>query len=135
MIQVATYSNRSFTLQQYGSLLGVAPGHHNVDITIEKLIRLAIMKESLNRQGLKVYGNVDMIRLHIWYNEDNSIKEQLNELFLEGNAAIKARKTNRGQRKNASDSGKKRSKAKHHNTHDIEDTDDTDNDNYEFEEV
>ena len=92
------------------------------------------MKESVNSQYLKVYGIVDMMCLHIRYNEDDSIEEQLNELFLEENTVIEARKTKKGKRKNASDSGKKRSKAKHHNTHDIEDTDDTDNDNYEFEE-
>ena len=43
------------------------------------------MRESLNGQDLKVYGIVDMIRLHIRYNEDNSIEDELNELFLEEN--------------------------------------------------
>ena len=99
MIQLATYFNHSFTLQEYGNLLVVAPGHHNVDIGMEKLIQLRIMKESLNSQGLKVCGIINMICLHSRYNEDNSIKDELNELFLEGNAAIKARKTKKGKRK------------------------------------
>ena len=60
MIQLVTYFNRSITLQEYRSLLGLAPGHHNVDIGMEKIIQLKIMKESLNGQGLKVYGIVDM---------------------------------------------------------------------------
>ena len=99
MIQLAIYFNRSFTLQQFGSLLGVAPSHHNIDIAKENLIQLGIMEESDNHTGLKVYGIVDMIHLHIRYEEDDSIEEQLTQLFLEGNAAIKARKIKRGKKK------------------------------------
>ena len=135
MIQYATYSNQIFTLQQFGSFLWVAPGHHNVVITIEKLIQLGIMEEFVNSQGFKVYGIVDMIRLHIRYDEDDSIKEQLTQLILERNVVIDKRRIERGKRKNASDSRKKRRTTKHRNNDNIEDTDDTDNDNYEFDEV
>ena len=34
---------------------------------------------------MKVYGIVEMIRLYIQYEEDNSIEEQLTKLSLEGN--------------------------------------------------
>ena len=102
---------------------------------MEKLIQLRIMEESDNRQGLKVYSIVDIIRLQIWYEEDNSIKEQFIQLFLEGNAIIKARRIKRGKRKNTSDNKKKRSKAKYGYTDNTEDTDDTDNDNFEIKEV
>ena len=98
MIQHATYFKQSCTLQQYGSLLGVAPGHYNADIAMEKLIQLGIIKESVS-QGFKVYGMVDMMRLHIQCNEDDSIKEQLNELFWVGNAVIKASKAKKGKKK------------------------------------
>ena len=67
------------------------------------LIQLGIMEESNNSIGTKVYGIVDMIRLHICYEEDNGIELQLAQLLLEGKAAIAARKiknnTSRGKRK------------------------------------
>ena len=99
MIQLTTYFNQKFTLQEYGSLVGVAPGHHNVDIEMEKLIQLRIMKESLNNQGSKVYGLVDMIHIHIQYDKDDSIEDELNKLFLQGNAAIEARNIKKGKGK------------------------------------
>ena len=115
--------------------LGVAPAHHNIDIAMKKLIQLGIMEKSDNSQGLKVYRNVDMIRLHIWYEEDDSIEEKLRQLFLEGNTVIEARRIKRGKRKNASDGKMKRSKAKHRNTDNKEDIDDTDDYSSETKEV
>ena len=99
MIQLATYFNQRFTLPQYRSLLGVALGHHNVDIGMEMLVQLGVMKESLNGQGLKFYGIVDMICIYIRYDEDDSIKDELNKLFLEGNAAIEAKKIKKCKKK------------------------------------
>ena len=65
MIRHAIYFNRIFTLQQIGLLLGLATPHHNTDIVKDWLIQLAIMEESNNIIGTKVYGIVEMIRLHI----------------------------------------------------------------------
>ena len=99
MIQLATDFNRKFTLPQYGSLRRVKSDNHNVDIGMEKLIRMRIMKESLNNQGSKVYGLVDMIHIHIQYDKDDSIEDELNKLFLQGNAAIEARNIKKGKGK------------------------------------
>ena len=99
------------------------PGHHNVDIGMKKLVQLRITKESLNKQGLTVYGLVNMLCIHIWYNENNSIKEEPNKLFLEGNVAIEARSIKKNKRKNASDGGKKGSQPKQQTNEDTEDKD------------
>ena len=50
------------------------------------------MKESVNIQCLNVFGIVDTIRLHIGYDKDGSIEEQLNALFLEGKGGNQSRK-------------------------------------------
>ena len=44
------------------------------------------MKASCNKKGSIVYGLVDMLRIHIRYNEDNSLQDDLDRLFKEGNA-------------------------------------------------
>ena len=49
-----------------------------------------------------------MIHLHIRYDEDDSIEDELNEYFLEGKTAIKARQIKKGKRKNASDGRQKK---------------------------
>ena len=123
MIHLATYINQKFTLLQYGCLLGVKPGHHNVDITMKKLVQLRIMRGSLDKQGLTVYGLVDTLRIHIQYDEDDSLKDELNRLFTEENAAIEARSLKKSKRKNASNGGKKRSQPKQQTNNDTEDTD------------
>ena len=65
MIHLVTYFNQKFTLPQYGCLLGVKPGHHSIDIEMDKLVQLRIMKESLDNQGLTVYSLADTLRMHI----------------------------------------------------------------------
>ena len=103
MIQHAIYFNQSFTLRKFGMLLGLATPHHNIDIAKDWLIQLEILEESDNSIGMKVYGIVEMIRLHIRYEKDNGIENQLTQLLLEGNTTIKARKiktnTSKGKRK------------------------------------
>ena len=47
------------------------------------------MKKYRNRQGSLVYGLVDTLHIHIRYNEDDSLQEDLNRLFREGNDKIK----------------------------------------------
>ena len=39
------------------------------------------MKESLNNQGSTVYGLADTLRIHIRYDEDDSIEDELNKFF------------------------------------------------------
>ena len=112
MFHLATYFDQKFTLSQYGCLFRVKPGHHNVDIAMKKLVQLRIMKGSLGKQGLIVYSLVDTLRIHIRYDEDDSLEDELNRLFMEGNAAIEARSLKKNKRKNASDGGKKRSQPK-----------------------
>ena len=65
MIHLPIYFDQKFTLPQYGCLLGVKSGHHNVDIGMDKLVQLRIMKESLDNQGLTVYSLADTLRMHI----------------------------------------------------------------------
>ena len=58
------------------------------------------MKEFRNRQGSTDYGLVDTLRIHLWYDEDDNLQEDLDRLFRKGNEIIKKR----GQkRKNASE--------------------------------
>ena len=102
---------------------------------MEKLVQLRIMKESLNNQGSKVYGLVDMIHIHIQYDEDDSIEDELNKLFLEGNAAIEAKQIKKSKRKHASNGGQKGSQPKQLTNKYTEDTEDTDEDNSEINEV
>ena len=123
MIQLATYFNMKFALSQYGCLLGVKPGHHNVDIAMKKLVQLRIMKRFFGKQGSTVYGLVDTLRIHIRYDEDDSLEDELDRLFTEGNAAVNARSLKKSKRKNASDGGKKRSQSKQRINDDTEDTD------------
>ena len=58
------------------------------------------MKASCNQQGSIVYGLVDTLRIHIRYDEDDSLQEDLDRLFREGNNIIKKRGR---KRKNASE--------------------------------
>ena len=73
------------------------------------------MVESADHIGLKVYGIIGRIRQHIQYEDDDGIKEELNELLSAGNAKITARKlklnSSRNKTKNDptnNSSGKKR---------------------------
>ena len=77
MIHIATYYDQSFALSEYGCLLGVKVGHHNVKIAMNKLVCLKIMKESRNKQGSTVYGLVDTLRIHIRYDEDDSLQDDV----------------------------------------------------------
>ena len=88
MIHLPIYFDQKFSLPQYGCLLGVKSGHHNVDIGMNKLVQLKIMKESFDNQGSTVYGLADTLRIHIQYNEDDSIKDELNRLFMEGKRSV-----------------------------------------------
>ena len=63
------------------------------------------MKASRNQQGLIVYGLVDTLRIHIRYDENDSLQDDLNRLFKEGNTIIEKRGL---KRKKASDGGKGR---------------------------
>ena len=78
-------------MTEFGCLLGVKEGHHNVIRAMKKLVWLRIMKESHNKQGSIVYGLVDTLRMHVRYDEDNSLQDDLNKLFKEGNAIIEKR--------------------------------------------
>ena len=90
------------------------------------------MKESLDKQSLTIYGPVDTLRMNIRYDEDDSIEDELNKLFLVGNAAIEARIIKKSKRKNASNGSKKRSQSKQQPS---KDTEDTDEENSESNEV
>ena len=99
MVHIATYYDQSFALSEYRCLLGVKAGHHNVKISMNKLVCWRIMKESRNKQGLIVYGLVDTLRIHIQYNEDDSLEDDLDRLFTEGSTAINARSLKKSKRK------------------------------------
>ena len=75
MIWYTICFNRSFTLQKFGMLLRLATPHHNKEIAKDYLICLEIMGESDNSIAVKVYGIVEMIRLHIQYEENDGIEE------------------------------------------------------------
>ena len=73
--------------------------------------------------GLTVYGLVDTLHIHIRYDEDDSLEDDLDRLFAEGNAAINERRLKRSTRKNASDGSKERSQPKQRTIDDIANTD------------
>ena len=88
MSHLATYYNQKFSLIEYGCLLRIKGGHHNVILAMKKLVWLRIMKPSCNQQGSIVYGLVDTLRIHIRYDEDDSLQNDLDRLFKEGNAIV-----------------------------------------------
>ena len=81
---------------------------------------------------MTVYGLVDTLRIHIRYDEDDSLEDDLNRLFAEGKAVIKERSLKGSKRKNASNGSKERSQPKQCT---IDDTADTDEGNSESKEV
>ena len=95
MIHIATYYDQKFALSQYGCLLRVKAGRHNVKIAMNKLVHLRIMKESHDNQGSTLYGLVDTLCIHIQCDEDDSLEDDLDRLFTEGNTVIK-KKVSRG---------------------------------------
>ena len=123
MVHIATYYDQSFALSEYRCLLGVKAGHHNVKISMNKLVCWRIMKESRNKQVSTVYSLVDTLRIHIRYDEDDSLQDDLDRLFKKGNAVIDERNLKRSKRKNANNGGKERSQPKQRTSDDIEGTD------------
>ena len=112
MSQLATYYDKEFSEAQFCVLLGVKDPNHNVKLALEKLVQLRIMQEQTNKQGATAYGLVTTLRIHLRYDPDESLEEDLNTSFREGHDIINSRK-----RKKVSDT--------------LEESDDTDGEGYD----
>ena len=112
MSQLATYYDREFSEAQFCVLLGVKDPNHNVNLALEKLVQLRIMQELTNQQGATAYGLVTTLRIHLRYDPDESLEEELNTSFREGHDIINSRK-----RKKVGDT--------------LEESDDTDGEGYD----
>ena len=95
MSQIATYYDSKFSVTEFGFLLGVKENHHNVKLAIEKLVQLRIMEEFTNLQGATAYGLVSTLRIHLRYDPDDSLQEDLNRSFREGHDIINKRSCKR----------------------------------------
>ena len=75
------------------------PDNHNTKIAIDKLIDLRIMRKTTDDMGSDVYILVDMLKMHLRYEEDAEVEESigkdLKRLYRDGNAIINARKRKR----------------------------------------
>mmetsp|Transcript_34811 Transcript_34811/g.35365 ORF Transcript_34811/g.35365 Transcript_34811/m.35365 type:complete len:127 (-) Transcript_34811:115-495(-) len=78
---------RLFKIYQYGSMMGLNGSSHNMEVGMDVLVQVRIMKESKNDLNEKVYGNVASIKRHIDYRDQDEykIERQLNRLIADGN--------------------------------------------------
>ena len=91
MSQIATYYDSTFSETEFGILLGVRENHHNVKLAIEKLVHLRIMEKRTNQQGATTYGLVSTLRIHLRYDPDDSLQEDLDRSYREGHDIINKR--------------------------------------------
>mmetsp|Transcript_40610 Transcript_40610/g.45377 ORF Transcript_40610/g.45377 Transcript_40610/m.45377 type:complete len:124 (+) Transcript_40610:695-1066(+) len=97
---------RLFKIYQYGSMMGLNGSSHNMEVGMDVLVQVRIMKESKNDLNEKVYGNVASIKRHIDYRDQDveKIEQQLNKLYADGNQKA----IERAAKLNANDNKKKR---------------------------
>ena len=97
--QLLAYYDQYFTETELSLLFGVVGNNHNTKLAIEKLMYLRILKKTTDSQGSEVYVLVDMLKMHLRYEEDaeveESIGEDLERLYREDNDIINARKRKR----------------------------------------
>ena len=93
------YYDQYFSEAELSLIFGVVADNHNTKLAIDKLIDLRIVRKTTNDGGSEVYILVDMLKIHLWYEEDaeaeESIGKDLKRLYREGNAIINARKRKR----------------------------------------
>ena len=97
--QLLAYYDQYFTEPELSLLFEVVGNNHNTKLAIEKLIYLRTLKKTNDSQGSVVYMLVDMLKIHLRYEEDaeaeDSIGEDFERLYREGNDIINARKRKR----------------------------------------
>ena len=90
------YYDQHFSEAQLSLIFGVVPDNHNTKLALEKLIDLRILRKTTDDTGSDVYILVDMLRMHLRYEEnaeiEKSIQKDLKRLYRDGNDIIKARK-------------------------------------------
>ena len=73
--------------------------NHNTNLALDKLIELRIVRQTTDDTGSDVYILVDMLKIHLQYEEDSEVEESigkdLKRLYRDGNDIIKARKRKR----------------------------------------
>ena len=93
------YYDQYFSEAELSLIFGVVAGNHNTKLVIDKLTDLKIVRKTTDDGGSEVYILVDMLKLHLRYEEDaeaeESIGEDLKQLYRESNVIIKARKRKR----------------------------------------
>ena len=95
--QLLTYYDQNFTEPELGILFRVVGNNHNMKLAIKKLVYLRMLKKSTDGQGSVVYRLVDTLKMHLRYEAevDDSIGDDLERLYREGNAIINERKKKR----------------------------------------
>jgi len=94
----ATYFNACFTMDQFGSMMGLKRSSHNMEVGMEVLVKATIMEISKNEVNQDVYGLVASIKHHIDYRnqDEEKIKQKLKNCML---MIIKRRKSGKVQHK------------------------------------
>ena len=97
--QMLAYYDQYFSEAELSLIFGVVADNHNTKLAIDKLTDLRIVRKTTDDRGSEVYILVDMLKMHLRYEEDaeveKSIGKDLKRLYRDGNDIINARKQKR----------------------------------------